>query len=472
MISLRKNLQSVAIFFVMVFSCSLVADTWIVGEFTIEGDFGAIDSDSTEVVVVLSLPSYDEHGVEQSQVIAESSIDDRRVVLTGSIAVPTLAKIEVKFDKNRVDRGNLILEPFASYTFTYLGSNREIVVNGGDERHQRLLGYRTEERFLELDEKFVTQLNRWAELARPSAPTEVGTEPVPNTELADEDSEPMVRKVSIHGSVLDWASMECADWGEIKEVPPKKPEPSPEESEPMVQDELTKAESEMYSAMGARAIYMGEQSKQAYEEAVDSIDALLALELGALDYSKAAVDALNELESGFDEGVFQRRVVLRRNFIANLRRAREIAASLVPGKPSPNFVLPDLLDQEHSLTDILKQHEVVLVDFWASWCGPCIEQFPHLKDLHAQFQDKGFEIVGVSIDQTAEAWIDATDTHQIPWINLGELKDFTGPVTVDFGVNFIPKAYVLDSDGCILKKDLETTELEDFLNARLGVVSE
>ena len=77
-----------------------------------------------------------------------------------------------------------------------------------------------------------------------------------------------------------------------------------------------------------------------------------------------------------------------------------------------------------SLSDILDEKEYVLVDFWASWCGPCIATFPALKDLYASFGKHGFEIVSVSIDDTRENWSYMTEEHELPWINLGELEGF------------------------------------------------
>lgn len=68
--------------------------------------------------------------------------------------------------------------------------------------------------------------------------------------------------------------------------------------------------------------------------------------------------------------------------------------------------------------DVLAENEVVLVDFWASWCVPCIASIPKLKELYADYQDKGFEIVFVSIDDEYDDWKNESDKQELAWINL------------------------------------------------------
>lgn len=471
---MQRFLSLVTICSLLIVKLSLGADETDSQEFTILGDFSEWEGESTDVEVKLSITSYDAEGVEEKQVIARSVVDEQEVVLTGTVDDPRPGRLEILFDGKRTDRGTLILEPGANYKFTYRGPFRQVVFNGGGERHQRTLGYQTEAQFLELDEKFGASVVKWSELSqiKEQEATEIdspeASEPTEGTPIDTS------RTVSIHGKVLDWDNMECSDWGNIDETPLVEVEPSTEAEQPQSEqpqpepDELEIAEQEMYSAMGKRVMFMREQEKKIMEEATDAIDRLLAMEQDAYGYTTKAIAAFDALEDELETEIFQSRAVPKRDMIANLLKAREIADTIVPGTAIPNFVLPDVSGEEYSLDGILIQHDVVLVDFWASWCGPCIEQFPHLKELHAEFHDKGFEIVSVSIDETAEEWLEATETYEFPWTNLAELKDFTGPVAVEFGIEWIPMSYVLDSEGCILKKDLETTELADFLNARLG----
>lgn len=467
---MQRFFSLVTIISTFIITFSLGADETVSQEFTIVGDFSEWEGESTDLEVTLSITSYDTEGVEDKQVIARSAVAEQEVVLTGTVDNPRPGRLEILFDGKRTDRGTLILEPGANYQFTYRGPFRQMVFNGGGERHQRTLGYQTEAKFLELDEKLGASIVKWSELSQIKEQEETNIDSVEASEPTEDTSIDTPRIVSIHGKVLDWDNMDCSDWGNIDETPPVEVESSTEAEQPQSEpDELEIAEQEMYSAMGKRGTFMREQKKKIMEEeATDAIDRLLAMEQDAYGYTTKAIAAFDALEEELEADIFQNRAAPKRDMIANLLKAREIAETIVPGTPIPNFVLPDVSGEQQSLDGILTKHKLVLVDFWASWCGPCIEQFPHLKELHAEFQDNGFEIVGVSIDETAEEWHEATETYEFPWINLAELKDFTGPVAVEFGVEWIPMSYVLDSEGCILKKDLETAELADFLNARLG----
>ena len=136
---------------------------------------------------------------------------------------------------------------------------------------------------------------------------------------------------------------------------------------------------------------------------------------------------------------------------------------LVPGQKVSDFTLTNLEGDEVSLFDVLRENDTVLVDFWASWCGPCVATFPTLKELRTAYGDEGFEIVAVSIDRTREEWAEGTETYEIPWINLGELESWDGEVATLYGVHFIPKSYLIDGDGCILQKDLPIDLLEEVV---------
>ena len=116
-----------------------------------------------------------------------------------------------------------------------------------------------------------------------------------------------------------------------------------------------------------------------------------------------------------------------------------------------------------SLSDVLLQHDIVLIDFWASWCGPCVASFQKFKELRETYGPEGFEIVAISIDREREDWEDSSTEHEIPWLNLGELESWHGAVAIEYGVHFVPKSYLVDSNGCILQKDLPTASLEEVL---------
>ena len=133
---------------------------------------------------------------------------------------------------------------------------------------------------------------------------------------------------------------------------------------------------------------------------------------------------------------------------------------LVPGQKVADFSLKNLDGKKVSLSDVLRQNDTVLIDFWASWCEPCIANFPKYKELRNTYGPEGFEIVAVSIDRERKDWEYRSAEHELPWVNLGELKHWSGRVATLYGVHFIPKSYLIDSEGCILQKDLPIDLLE------------
>ena len=139
---------------------------------------------------------------------------------------------------------------------------------------------------------------------------------------------------------------------------------------------------------------------------------------------------------------------------------------LIRGQKVPDFTLADLQETEVSLSDVLSENDTVLVDFWKISCGPCIASFPKLKELRTKYKQHGFEIISISMDPIREDWTNGSEEYELPWINLGELESWEGEVATMYGVRFIPKSYLINKEGCLIQKDLETDLLEEVLASR------
>ena len=165
-----------------------------------------------------------------------------------------------------------------------------------------------------------------------------------------------------------------------------------------------------------------------------------------------------------DSELVARRVTPQRDLLAQNIAIESNEKSLIQGQKVPDFTLSNMEGQDIAFyPDVLQENKIVLIDFWASWCSPCIAMFPHLKSIYSEYKENGFEIVSVSLDSESIDWTESSEQQQLPWVNLGELKGMKGPTAVDYGVQFIPKSYLVDMDGCILKKDLHPEMLKDLM---------
>jgi peroxiredoxin len=128
------------------------------------------------------------------------------------------------------------------------------------------------------------------------------------------------------------------------------------------------------------------------------------------------------------------------------------------GQFAPEISLPSPEGKEIALSSL--KGKLVLIDFWASWCGPCRKEMPNVIKIYSKFKNKGFEIYGVSLDQDKEKWMEAITKDGINWPQVSDLKYWDNVAARIYNVQGIPYTVLIDKDGKIIAKNLRGQELE------------
>ncbi len=146
---------------------------------------------------------------------------------------------------------------------------------------------------------------------------------------------------------------------------------------------------------------------------------------------------------------------------AKLNERVEILKKVAVGKPAIDFTLNDPDGNPISLSSF--QGKYLLIDFWASWCGPCRRENPNVVQLYSEYKDKGFEILGVSLDEDRSRWLGAIEADSLTWPHVSDLQGWGSEAGKMYGINSIPATVLLDREGIIIDKGLRGDELRQKL---------
>jgi peroxiredoxin len=148
-------------------------------------------------------------------------------------------------------------------------------------------------------------------------------------------------------------------------------------------------------------------------------------------------------------------------FGKKIKDVLDIAKKTAIGNPAPDFMQNDVSGKSVSLASFKGKY--VLVDFWASWCGPCRAENPNVLKAYSKFHPKGFNILGVSLDDQKDKWEQAIKNDKLVWTQVSDLQGWKNSAAVMYGVQGIPMNFLIDKDGKIVGKGLRGDDLEKKL---------
>ena len=152
-----------------------------------------------------------------------------------------------------------------------------------------------------------------------------------------------------------------------------------------------------------------------------------------------------------------------RDDVEELLKPEDSQKTAFIGQQFTDMEMADPEGKTHKISELVGEGHWVLVDFWASWCGPCRAEMPNVLEAYNKFHDKGFEVIGVSFDEKKEAWVKAIDQLKMPWLQISDLKGFNCAAAPIYKIDGIPDNILIDPQGKIIDRALRGKALHNRL---------
>ena len=222
-------------------------------------------------------------------------------------------------------------------------------------------------------------------------------------------------------------------------------------------DELSDEMNKMLSALTTRA-------NRAFNEERNSLIPVVFAGYYFLENGVEAYDELLKQQVAFAGHPYLKKM---RDEVEEATKPKDGEKMAFIGQQYTDLEMADPDGKMHKISELVGEGKYVLVDFWASWCGPCRAEMPNVLEAYNKFHDKGFEVVGVSFDQKKEAWVKAIGQLKMPWLQISDLKGWQCAAAPIYKIDGIPDNILIDPQGKIIDRGLRGkalhTKLEQLL---------
>ena len=218
-------------------------------------------------------------------------------------------------------------------------------------------------------------------------------------------------------------------------------------------DELSDEMNKMITELTTRA-------NRAFNEEHNSLIPVAFAGYYFLENGVEAYDELVKQQVAFAGHPYLKKI---RDEVAEETRPKDGEKMAFIGQQYTDLEMADPNGKMHKISELMAEGKYVLVDFWASWCGPCRAEMPNVLEAYNKFHDKGFEVVGVSFDQKKEAWVKAIGQLKMPWLQISDLKGWNCAAAPIYKIDGIPDNILIDPQGKIIYRGLRGKALHTRL---------
>ncbi|MDO5663884.1 MAG: thioredoxin-like domain-containing protein [Bacteroidia bacterium] len=226
------------------------------------------------------------------------------------------------------------------------------------------------------------------------------------------------------------------------------------------EEQLTKAREEMSKYEIGIHAYNKRENERVLEGDYTPLEKIFAL-FSIYDPEKYPVEKVLEMLNKYEAEIGPHPdLVFLRNSIIEGEKMIEMQQTVDNGAPFKEIAGKDRNGKAISLTDIVAANEYTILEFWASWCGPCRAEIPNLKKAYEKYKSKGLEILSVSLDAEHDMWTAAMDEEKPTWLNIIVENEFKNPQVTAYGIMGVPASFLINKEGTIVANNDELREFE------------